>query len=183
MRVSRRCHGPVQAEVDVVDGKTATLTMVLPTFRPTPHIMATRPDWRPAFWPGWLGHDVYPCGACPQYRHGKYVVSATVAGDAFGLASEAEFAFVRTPWVRKPKFVVTFSPTVAGPYEGLLTLTSNDPEHSTIEIELDGLGAEVITGGLAVTVVVTDSLGDATAVDSAHVGVSFIRDHGGATCT
>ncbi len=169
---------PVQAEVDVVDGETATLTMVLPTFEPTPHIMVM-PMGDLHFGPVGLGTTFTRVVHVRNIGTADLVVSATVAGDAFGLASEAEFTLIPDPMGSDGEVLVTFSPTVAGPYEGLLTLTSNDPEHSTIEIELDGLGAEVITGGLAVTVVVTDSLGNTTPVDSARVRVSFIRDHGG----
>lgn len=169
---------PVHGEVEVLEGETATLTLTLPFFEPAPRI-AVMPDHDVHFGPVGVGTTFTRMVRVMNLGTLDLNVSIAVTGDAFGLASDAEFTLTPDPMGSNAEVLVTFSPTAIGPYEGLMTITSNDPEHGTIELELDGLGAEIITGGLSVDVVVTDSNGVTTPVDSARVRVSFIRDHGG----
>lgn len=169
---------PVHAEVNVPDGGTANVTLTLPFFEPGPRIVVM-PDHDVHFGPVGLGTTFTRMVRVMNHGTADLDVSIAVSGEAFGLASESEFTLTPDPMGNNAEVLVTFSPTVIGFYEGLLTITSNDPQHGTIELELDGLGAEIITGGLSVDVVVTDSNGVTTPVDSARVRISFIRDHGG----
>ncbi len=169
---------PVQGEVEVLEGETASLTLVLPFFEPMPRI-AVMPDHDVHFGPVGLGTTFTRVVRVANMGTADLNVSVAVTGDAFGLASEPEFTLTPDPMGSNTEVLVTFSPTVIGEYDGELTITSNDPVHGTIVLDLDGFGAEIVTGGLAVNVIVTDSLGVSTPVDSARVRVSFIRDHGG----
>jgi len=169
---------PVDGEVEVVEGETAELTLVLPTFDPVPHVMVMPHDGL-FFGPVGVGTTFTRPVMVRNTGAADLTVSVAVAGDAFALGSEAEFTLTPDPMGNSAEILVDFSPADTGAYEGTLTLTTNDPEHGTIELPLRGFGAIVITGDLAVTVVVTDSFGVTTPVDSARVRVSFIRDHGG----
>ncbi|MBK6765708.1 MAG: carboxypeptidase regulatory-like domain-containing protein [bacterium] len=172
-------YPPVESdEFDLADGETYELTLTLVAVAQEPH-MIVFPD-----------HDVHfgPVGVGTTFTRVVHVrnngfadlnVAVAVAGEAFALASEAEFTLSPDPMNNEAEVLVTFTPADLLEYTGTLTLTSNDPEHGTVELELDGIGATIVTGGLSVDVVVADSTGATTPVDSARVRVAFIRDHGG----
>ncbi|MCB9357894.1 MAG: T9SS type A sorting domain-containing protein [Calditrichaeota bacterium] len=161
-------------DVAVLEGETTEVTLELPSFEPAPRI-SVRPDDL-HFGPVGVGTTFTRHVDIENRGQLDLTVSLALEGEAFGFDYEAEFTVLPGEEVELP---VTFTPADTLPYEGLLTITSNDPEHGVIEVELNGFGANIITGGLSVDVIVVDSLGESSAVDSARVRVSFIRDHGG----
>ncbi len=165
-------------EINVVEGENAVLTLVLEgNGLPTPGIVVM--PMAVQFGPVGIGTTFTRVVHVVNHGTGDLNVSVAVAGEAFGLASDAEFTLTPDPSGNEAEVLVTFTPTAEQPYEGTLTVTSNDPNHPEIIANLMGFGAMVVTGGLSVNVIVTDSLGESTPVDSARVRVSFIRDHGG----
>lgn len=168
---------PAHADVEVLEGSTANLTLTLPNFDPAPRIIVMPPHV--FFGPVGIGTTFTRVVRVENRGQEDLTVSLAVTGEAFGLNSPTEFTLIPSPMGNNAEVLVTFSPTAAGAYEGELTITSNDPDHGTIIVDLNGLGAQIITGGLSVDVIFTDSLGESTPVDSAVVRVSFIRDHGG----
>ncbi len=169
---------PVDADVEVLEGETAELTLVLANFIPLPRI-AVMPNHDVHFGPVGVGTTFSRVVHISNIGFADLTVSLAITGEAFGIDGETEFTLTPDPMGSNREVLVTFTPTELADYEGLLTITSNDPEHGTVELELNGFGATIVTGGLSVDVVVTDSLGATTPVDSARVRLAFIRDHGG----
>ncbi|MCB1061238.1 MAG: T9SS type A sorting domain-containing protein [Calditrichaeota bacterium] len=165
---------PEHAHVDVLEGETAEVTLTFPSFDPAPRI-SVRPD-NMHFGPVGVGTTFTRNLDIENRGQLDLTVSIALEGDAFGLGAEPDFTLIPGEEV---DFPVTFTPADTIGYTGTLTITSNDPDHGTIIVPLTGFGAVIITGGLSVNVIVTDSNDVASAVDSARVRVSFIRDHGG----
>jgi hypothetical protein len=165
---------PVHAEVEVLEGETAELTLTFPSIDPAPRI-DVRPD-RLFFGPVGVGTTFTRHVDVINRGQLDLNVAIALAGEGFTTDAAAEFTVLPGEEFEVP---VTFAPTEQIAYEGTLTITSNDVNHPTVVVGLSGFGAVIITGGLSVDVVVADTLGNTTAVDSARVRVSFIRDHGG----
>lgn len=168
---------PVRADVEVLPGQLAEVTLTLPVFEPAPRIFLM-PD-HVFFGPVGIGTTFTRIVRVENRGTADLNVSLSVTGAAFALNSPAEFTLTADPMNNGTEVLVTFTPTEIQLYEGLLTVTSNDPVHGVIVIPLAGHGANIITGSLSVDVVVTDSLGVTSPVEEARVRVSFIRDHGG----
>jgi hypothetical protein len=160
-------------DVDVTEGVTTELTLELEAL----------PEWTPLrvepghlhFGPVDLGATIVRAVHLHNLSNVEIAASLAVTGDGFALVSAADVVVGPGP-IGAVEILISLTASDLQDYIGTLTITTAD---DVIEVPLDGFGADIQTGALSVDVIVTDSLGVSTPVDSARVRLAFVRDHGG----